>query len=193
MPSANPMDTDFEQQLALQDTTFLPSLQWWCNTEYRKKWNKDIRTAAGIAPPANMTVEELWPSLPKIYQRGITYLAIIGKTDEKTVMPLGVHLQNPAARFYLDPPPPESNFGILEQGKVIWDSPLPRTPVACAIWAPPSATINDLFHIGQQYGAPGKPCAYKFFLLFGTPNEDIKQWSAPIKCTKNKSVLPHPN
>lgn len=183
--AANPLSENFAQELNAQGTRLLPSLQWWCNTKNRARWQNDGRAAAGISPPGKMTIAELWPHLPQIFQRGITYLAIVGKTEETASIPLKKHLQTPAVRFYLDPPPLTSVFGVLDGGELQWSKPLPEEPEACAVWVTKETNIQELFTNAQRYATSGQPCAHKLFLIFGTPEEDLSSWRSPIKCTKN--------
>ena len=182
--AANPQSKTFAEELNAQGTSPIPSLQWWCNTKNRPGWKKNNRAVAGISPPANYTIEDLWTKLPQIFHRGITYLAIVGSTEERTVPPLNKHVKYPAVRFFLDPPPPDSTFGILKDGRIEWSKPLKDNPEACAVWATKRTTMQELFSLAQHYAAPGKQCAHKFFLLFGSPEQDISLWRSPIKCVK---------
>jgi len=178
---ANPNDARFHEQLNAQGSELIPGLEWWCNTKVRPSWRTNSRATATLSLAKDDTLEDLRPHLPEILYRGVTRLAFIGTAKEQhSLPPLRKHLQYPAARWLLDPPPPDAHQGRIQDNELFWNGELPPKPQACAIWADWNTNIDTLFRIGTALDEPSGPCAYRLFLVFGEKNGS---WNAPLPCS----------
>lgn len=185
--SADPKSPHFHQELNAQGTQLLSGWPWWCNSKPRSMWEDNRGASAILKVESSSSLEDLRPVLPEILYRGVTRLGIVGQSTGPLPPPLGPHFERPLARWLLIPPPEGATWGEIIGTQAYFYTPLPKLPVACALWAPYQTDMQTLFSIGQELGQTGQVCNKRLFLIFGKPKENNREtWSAPLVCERPK-------
>ena len=135
---------------------------------------------AGLAMAKDTQLATLQPHLPELYQRWIQGVALVGSAGESAPPPLGLHMENPAVRFNLDPPPSTASWAEVGGEGPRWIG-ADGQDGACAWWVPWERTFGELFAAGQAWADDAR-CSQGIFILFGPAGEAPRQWRPALPC-----------